>query len=67
MGNKNDPRWEPLSHEEFYRIYKEACEKRKKEEKEYITFGNGILAKMEVLLPYTLEGVEKVLKYYVRK
>lgn len=62
MENKNDPRWEPLSHEEFYRIYKESCEKRKKEEKEYITFGNGVLARVEVLLPYTLEDVEKVLK-----
>lgn len=67
MESKNDPRWKFLSHEEFYRIYKEACEKRKKEEKEYITFGNGILAKMKISLPYTLEGVEKELKYYVRK
>jgi hypothetical protein len=67
MENKSNIGCVRLSHEEFYRIYKEACEKRKKEEKEYITFGNGILAKMEVLLPYTLEDVEKVLKYYGEK
>lgn len=67
MEGKNDPRWKLLPQEEFYKIYKESCEKIKKEEKEYIKFGNGILAKMEVLLPYTLEDVEKVLKYYGAK
>lgn len=67
MESKNNPIWEPLSQEEFYRIYKEVCEKIKKEEKEYIKFGNGILARMEVLTNYTLEDVEKVLKYYGKK
>lgn len=67
MENKSNSRWELLSHEEFYRIYKESCEKRKREENKYITFGNGMLAKVEILLPYTLEDVEKVLKYYAEK
>ena len=64
MESKSNPKWELLSHEEFYRIYKKSCKKERKEEKEYITFGNGMLAKMKVLLPYSLEDVEKVLKYY---
>ena len=64
MESKDDPRWELLSYEEFHRIYKESCKKSKKEEREYITFGNGILAKIKVLQPYSLKDVEKVLKYY---
>ena len=59
MESKNNPRWELLPQEEFYRIYKESCEKLKKVEKEYITFGNGILAKMETLIPFTIEDLKK--------